>query len=137
MDLLKSIKLAAAGMKAQGERMRVISENLANKDSVGKTPGDDPYRRKIVTFKNSLDREMNVRKVEVDKITQDKSEFGMKFDPSHPAADNDGYVKIPNVNSLVELMDMKETQRSYQANLKTIEASKRMVAQTLDILRQR
>lgn len=135
MDLLKSIKLAAAGMKAQGERMRVISENLANKDSVGKTPGDDPYRRKIVTFKNSLDREMNVRKVEVDKITQDKSEFGMKFDPSHPAADNDGYVKIPNVNSLVELMDMKETQRSYQANLKTIEASKRMVAQTLDILR--
>ena len=135
MDLLKSIKLAAAGMKAQGERMRVISENLANKDSVGRTSEEDPYRRKIVTFKNTLDREMNVRKVGVDKITEDKSEFGMKFDPSHPAADNDGYVKIPNVNSLVELMDMKETQRSYSANLKTIEASKRMVAQTLDILR--
>ena len=135
MDLLKSIKLAAAGMKAQGERMRVISENLANKDSVGRTPEDNPYRRKIVTFKNSLDQEMNIKKVEVDKITEDKSEFGMKFDPSHPAADAAGYVKIPNVNSLVELMDMKETQRSYEANLKTIEASKRMVAQTLDILR--
>ncbi len=135
MDLLKSIKLAAAGMKAQGERMRVISENLANKDSVGRTAEDDPYRRKIVTFKNTLDREMNAKKVEVAKITEDKSEFGMKFDPSHPAADDDGYVKTPNVNSLVELMDMKETQRSYQANLKTIEASKRMVAQTLDILR--
>ena len=135
MDLLKSMKLAAAGMKAQGERMRVISENLANKDSVGRTPEDNPYRRKIVTFKNSLDREMDIKKVEVDKITEDKSEFGMKFDPSHPAADDAGYVKIPNVNSLVELMDMKETQRSYEANLKTIEASKRMVAQTLDILR--
>ncbi len=135
MDLLKSMKLAAAGMKAQGERMRVISENLANKDSVGRTPEDNPYRRKIVTFKNSLDREMDIKKVEVDKITEDKSEFGMKFDPSHPAADAAGYVKIPNVNSLVELMDMKETQRSYEANLKTIEASKRMVAQTLDILR--
>lgn len=135
MDLLKSMKQAAAGMKAQGERMRVISENLANKDSVGRTPDDNPYRRKIVTFKNSLDREMDIKKVEVDRITEDRSEFGMKFDPSHPAADAAGYVKIPNVNSLVELMDMKETQRSYEANLKTIEASKRMVAQTLDILR--
>jgi len=135
MDLLKSMKLAAAGMKAQGERMRVISENIANKDSVGRTPDDDPYRRKIITFKNTLDREIGSKKVEVEKITEDKSEFGLKFDPSHPAANEAGYVKIPNVNSLVELMDMKETQRSYQANLKTIEASKRMVLQTLDLLR--
>nr|WP_199899473.1 hypothetical protein [Sneathiella glossodoripedis] len=93
MDLLKSIKMAAAGMKAQGERMRVISENLANKDSVGRTADEDPYRRKIVTFKNTLDREMNAKKVEVDKITEDKSEFGMKFDPSHPAADEDAMLK--------------------------------------------
>ncbi|WP_169568966.1 flagellar basal body rod protein FlgC [Sneathiella limimaris] len=135
MDLLKSIKLAAAGMKAQGERMRVISENLANKDSVGRTPEQDPYRRKIITFKNNLDRELNAQKVEVDKITEDKSEFQKRFDPSHPAADEEGYVKTPNVNSLVELMDMKETQRSYKANIQTIEASKRMIAQTLDILR--
>ncbi len=135
MDLLKSMKLAAAGMKAQGERMRVISENLANKDSVGRTADDDPYRRKIVTFKNALDREINARKVEVDKITEDKSAFGLKFDPNHPAANEEGYVKTPNVNSLVELMDMKETQRSYQANLGVIDVSKKMIAQTLEILR--
>ena len=135
MDLLKSMKLAAAGMKAKGERMSVISENLANKDSVGRTPEDNPYRRKIVTFKNSLDREMDIKKVEVDKITEDRSEFGIKCHPGHPAADEAGYVKSANVISLVELMDRKETQRAYEANLKTIEASKRMVAQTLDILR--
>ncbi len=135
MDLLKSMKLAAAGMKAQGERMRVISENLANKDSVGRTADDDPYRRKIVTFKNALDREINARKVEVDKITEDKSAFGLKFDPNHPAANEEGYVKTPNVNSLVELMDMKETQRSYRANLGVIDVSKKMIAQTLEILR--
>lgn len=135
MDLMKSMKLSAAGMKAQGERMRVISENLANKDSVAQTPEQDPYRRKVVTFKNELDRDMNLKKVGVDKIIEDKSEFGQKYDPSHPAANEEGYVKIPNVNSLVELMDMKETERSYKANLKSIEASKRMIMQTLDILR--
>ncbi|OUR75905.1 flagellar basal body rod protein FlgC [Alphaproteobacteria bacterium 46_93_T64] len=135
MDLLKSMKLAAAGMKAQGERMRVISENLANKDSVGRTADEDPYRRKIVSFKNALDREIGARKVEVDKITEDKSAFGLKFDPNHPAANEDGYVKTPNVNSLIEMMDMKETQRSYQANLGVIDASKKMIAQTLEILR--
>ncbi|MBL4666026.1 MAG: flagellar basal body rod protein FlgC [Sneathiella sp.] len=135
MDLLKSMKIAAAGMKAQGERMRVISENLANKDSVGRTADEDPYRRKIVTFKNALDREINARKVEVDKITEDKSAFGLKFDPNHPASNEEGYVKTPNVNSLIEVMDMKETQRSYQANLGVIDVSKRMIAQTLELLR--
>ena len=135
MDLLKSMKLAAAGMKAQGERMRVISENLANKDSVGRTADEDPYRRKIVSFKNALDREIGARKVEVDKIIEDKSPFGLKFDPNHPAANEDGYVKTPNVNALIEMMDMKETQRSYQANLGVIDASKKMIAQTLEILR--
>lgn len=135
MDLLKSIAISASGMKAQGERMRVISENLANKDSVGRTADDDPYRRKLVTFKNTLDRETNARKVEVDSVVEDKSDFGLKYDPSHPAANPDGYVKIPNVNALVEIMDMKETQRSYQANLGAIDASKKMIMQTLDILR--
>ncbi|MBL4740031.1 MAG: flagellar basal body rod protein FlgC [Sneathiella sp.] len=135
MDLLKSMSISASGMKAQGERMRVISENLANKDSVGRTANDDPYRRKMVTFKNVLDRETNARQVIVDKIIDDKSAFGLKYDPSHPAANEDGYVKIPNVNALVEMMDMKETQRSYQANLGVIDASKKMIMQTLDILR--
>ncbi|MEP3245389.1 MAG: flagellar basal body rod protein FlgC [Sneathiella sp.] len=135
MDLLKSMNISASGMKAQGERMRVISENLANKDSVGRSPEEDPYRRKMVTFKNELDREMGARKVNVDKIVEDKTAFGLKYDPSHPASNEDGYVKVPNVNALVEVMDMKETQRSYQANLGVIDASKKMIMQTLDILR--
>ena len=135
MDLLKSMKISASGMKAQGERMRIISENLANKDSIGATPDQDPYRRKVVTFANVLDREIDAQKVVVDKVTEDKSEFGSRFDPNHPAADDDGYVKVPNVNSLVEVMDMKETQRSYQANLGAIDASKKMIMQTLEILR--
>ncbi|MBE7638371.1 flagellar basal body rod protein FlgC [Sneathiella sp. P13V-1] len=135
MDLLKSMKISASGMKAQGERMRIISENLANKDSVGSTAEQDPYRRKVVTFSNVLDKEIDARKVVVDKVTEDKSEFGSRFDPNHPAANEEGYVKIPNVNALVEVMDMKETQRSYQANLGAIDASKKMIMQTLEILR--
>jgi len=135
MDLLKSMAISASGMKAQGERMRVISENLANKDSVGKTAGEDPYRRKLVSFSNELDRELGAKKVIVDNVVEDKSDFGLKYDPNHPAANEDGYVKVPNVNALVEVMDMKETQRSYQANLGAIDASKRMIMQTLDILR--
>ncbi|MEH6401961.1 MAG: flagellar basal body rod protein FlgC [Sneathiella sp.] len=135
MDLLKSMAISASGMKAQGERMRVISENLANKDSVGRTANEDPYRRKMVTFKNVLDKSTDARQVIVDKVIEDKTAFGLKFDPSHPAANEDGYVKVPNVNALVEMMDMKETQRSYQANLGVIDASKKMIMQTLDILR--
>jgi len=136
MDLLKTMSISASGMDAQGQRMRVISENLANKDSVGKTPESDPYRRKVISFRNVLDREENVTKVKVGRITEDKSEFDLKFNPSHPAANADGYVKMPNVNSLVEIMDMKETQRSYQANLGVIESSKKMIMRTLDILHQ-
>lgn len=135
MDLLKSMKISASGMKAQGERMRVISENLANKDSVGSTAEQDPYRRKVVTFSNVLDKEIDARRVVVNDVTEDKSEFGSRFDPNHPAANEEGYVKIPNVNALVEVMDMKETQRSYQANLGAIDASKKMIMQTLEILR--
>ena len=136
MDLLKTMSISASGMDAQGKRMRVISENLANKDSMGKTPDEDPYRRKTISFRNVLDREENVTKVKVGRIGEDKTEFDLKFNPSHPAANADGYVKMPNVNSLVEIMDMKENQRSYQANLGVIEASKKMIMRTLDILKQ-
>ena len=135
MDLIKSMVISSSGMKAQGERMRVISENLANKDSVGRTADEDPYRRKMVTFKNALDKEANATTVRVDRVVDDQSEFNIKFDPSHPAANEDGYVRTPNVNALIEVMDMKETQRSYQANLGAIDASKKMIMQTLDILR--
>jgi len=136
MDLIKAIKLSTAGMRAQGTRLRVISENVANADSLPEHPGDDPYRRKQVSFKNVLDRSLNARRVSVDKIQYDKGEFEKKFDPQHPAADENGYVKVPNVNSLVEMMDMREAQRSYEANLSIIQVSKGMLNRTIDMLRQ-
>jgi flagellar basal-body rod protein FlgC len=135
MGFEKSLIIAAAGMKAQGDRLRIIAENLANRDSAPKTPDGDPYRRKIITFKNVLDREMNTDLVKVDRVQADDSEFPLKHDPSHPAANAEGYVKLPNVNTLVELMDMREAQRSYEANLNMIEVGKSMLTRTLDLLR--
>ncbi len=135
MDLMKAMTLAAKGMQAQGVRMRVISENLANTDTTAKTPGADPYRRQIVTFKNELNRSEGIKEVTVDKIAYDKADFKMKYDPSHPAADEQGYIKTPNVNPLVEMMDMREAQRSYEANLGVIEISKSMLMRTIDMIR--
>ena len=135
MDLFKALKISAAGMKAQGVRLRVIAENLANADSVAPEPGGEPYRRKVITFKNVLDRTFGVRKVELNKITIDRSAFQKKYYPTHPSADADGYVLMPNVNTMVEMMDMREAQRSYSANLSVIEASKTMLMRTIDILR--
>ena len=134
-DLLKTLRISSAAMKAQGTRLRVIAENIANADSLAQGPGRDPYRRKIVTFKNELDRSIGVRTVAVDKIKTDDSEFDKRFDPNHPAADADGYVLIPNVNTLIEMMDMKEAQRSYEANLNVIKSSKAMLQGTIDILK--
>ena len=134
-DLVKSIKIAAAGMQTQGMRLRVISENIANANSLAQSPGGEPYRRKVVTFKNALDRELQARTVRVDKIIQDKTEFSKKYDPAHPAADKDGYIMLPNVNGLVEMMDMREAQRSYEANLSVVEVSKGMLVRTIDLLR--
>ncbi|MCG8694457.1 MAG: flagellar basal body rod protein FlgC [Minwuiales bacterium] len=135
MDLVKSLIIAASGMRAQGERIRVVAENLANSNSLGLNPDEDPYRRKTISFKNSLDRELGVNLVEVARIQPDKSGFGTKFDPSHPAANEDGYVKTPNVNSLVEAMDIKEAQRSYEANLAVIENARAMLMRTVELLR--
>lgn len=135
MDLVKAMELAAKGMKAQGVRMRVISENLANADTAAKKPGGMPYQRQIVTFKNEMDRSEGVRHVEVDKISKDNSDFVMKYDPSHPAADEKGYVRMPNVNTLIEMMDMREAQRSYEANLGVIEMARSMLIRTIDLLR--
>lgn len=136
MDLIKSIKISTAGMRVQGTRLRVISENIANADSLPEGPGDTPYRRKQVSFKNVLDRSLDAHRVKVDKIRVDKSEFDKKYDPQHPAADENGYVAVPNVNSLVEMMDMREAQRSYEANLSIIQVSKSMLTRTIDMLRQ-
>ena len=135
MNLKDAMQISAAGMRAQGQRLRVISENLANADSTSQTPGGEPYRRKIMTFKNVLDRSINADMVRVNKIMPDSKDFELKYDPSHPAANAEGYVLRPNVSSLVELSDMREAQRSYEANLSVIETSKAMLSRTIGLLR--
>lgn len=135
MDLMKAMTMAAKGMQAQGVRMRVISENLANADTTAKTPDADPYRRQIVTFKNEMNRKDGIREVTVSGVASDKTDFVMKYNPSHPSADAKGYVKMPNVNTIIEMMDMREAQRSYEANLGVIEVSKSMLMRTIDMIR--
>lgn len=135
MDFFKSMQIAASGLKAQSGRMRIIAENIANAGSTASTPGGDPYRRKIPTFKQVFDRELGANVVEHGKVKKDPSDFGTRYNPGHPAADEKGYVKTPNVSTLIEGMDMREAQRSYQANLNVVTASRRMLARTLDILR--
>ncbi len=122
-------------MRAQGTRLRVIAENLANSSSLAQTPGGEPYRRKLVTFDNLLDRAIETEVVRVSGIETDNSAFGRRLQPGHPAADDDGYVLIPNVNALMEMSDMREAQRSYEANLQAIQASRSMLKKTIDILR--
>ena len=135
MDLVKSIMIAASGLKAQSGRMRVISENLANAQSTAKTPDADPYRRKLVTFENVYNRELGAQEVRAGKITFDQSDFSRRYEPGPPAADKAGYVKMPNVNSLVEMMDMRQAQLSYEANLNVLRSARNMAASTLDVLR--
>jgi flagellar basal-body rod protein FlgC len=135
MDIKDAFSISAAGMKVQAERMRVIAQNVANADSYAEVPGGDPYRRKVITFKSLLDRRSGLESVAVKDIRPDRSEFERRYDPKHPAADAEGYVLAPNVNTLVEVMDMREAQRSYEANLNVIEVSKSMLQRTLDILR--
>jgi flagellar basal-body rod protein FlgC len=135
MDIKQALAVSASGMKAQGSRLRVISENLANADSTSQTPGGEPYRRKILTFKNELDRNLQAQMVKVRNVGPDKSDFELKYDPGHPAANADGYVLMPNVNPLVEMTDMREAQRSYEANLNVIETSRTMLLRTLDIIK--
>ncbi len=134
-DLAKAMNISAAGMKVQGERLRVISENVANAGSTALSPEGEPYRRKLVTFGSTLDRELGVDLVEVKKVARDQTEFGLRYQPGHPAADATGYVKTSNVNTLVEMTDMREAQRSYEANLKVMQASRSMLQRTIDLLR--
>ena len=134
-DMIKTMRISTAGMQVQGARLRVISENIANADSLPQNANGKPYRRKLITFQNSLNRAMGLNMVKVHSIKADQSEFGKKFDPNHPAADEDGYVLTPNVNSLIEMSDMREAQRSYEANLQLIKASKAMLNGAIEILR--
>lgn len=134
-DLSKVSHIASAGMKAQAKRLRVVSENLANADSLATTPGGEPYRRKVVTFKTELDRSMDLEKVKVGDTLRDQADFGREYNPGHPAADAEGYVLKPNVNPLVEMMDMRQAQRSYEANMHAVTISREMMSKTIDLLR--
>ena len=135
MDLSASMRIATSGMKAQSARMRVVSENLANAESTAEVAGGEGYRRKTLTFKGALDREIQAELVEVKRYDVDHSPMDRRYEPNHPAADGEGYVLYPNVNPLVELMDMREAQRSYEANLSAMQQARTMLQRLIDVLR--
>lgn len=134
-NLSVSADIAVSGMKAQAERLRIISENMANADSIGIRPGEDPYRRQVVMFKDYVDQETGANMVKVSRVAKDESPFEKKYEPNHPAADAQGYVSLPNVNPLIEMMDMKEAQRSYDANLAVMQTAREMNSKILDVLK--
>ncbi len=134
-DFLGSLKISASGLHAQSARMRIIAENIANADSTAKSPDEDPYRRKITSFRAEFNREIGGYEVKIGRMLLDQSEFETRYEPGHPAADERGYVRYPNVNSLIEQMDMREAQRTYEANLNVISVTRQMIGRTLDILR--
>lgn len=131
-----AMQVSAFGMRAQTARMRIISENIANADSTAREPGGDPYQRQIPVFNNELDRATGVHRVRMTDVAKDQSAFTLEYDPGHPAADENGYIRASNVNMLVEMMDMREALRSYEANLNMIENSRRMQERALDLLRR-
>jgi len=134
-DFARSMGIATSGLRAQAGRMRVISENIANADSTAPTAGGDPYRRKVPSFTSELDRALDARVVGIGKVRPDASAFRVKHEPGNPAADASGNVKYPNVNPLIEMTDMRDAQRSYEANLNIISATRRMLALTLNIIK--
>ncbi len=133
-ELTDIFAISGSGLKAQDQRMKVIAENIANANSSPSAPGQKPYQRQVITFKNEFDKALGAYKVTVGGVKPDNSDFIKKYDPSHPAADKDGYVLTPNVNPLVEMMDMTEANRAYQANLNTIDAARGMVLSTISLL---
>jgi flagellar basal-body rod protein FlgC len=136
MDPLKvTLKIAASGLDAQSVRMRVVAENMANAESTGNAPGADPYQRQTISFAETLDEASGAHLVKIERISQDTAPFRVEHDPSHPAADENGFVKMPNVNTLIELADMREANRSYQANLQVIRQAREMISMTIDMLR--
>lgn len=136
MDPLTSaMKVSASGLQAESTRLRIVSENIANARSSGDIPGADPYRRKTISFAAEVDRASGASLVEIERLGTDDSNFTIEFDPGNPAADEKGMVKMPNVNILVEMADMREANRAYEANLQTIKQSRDLVSQTIDLLR--
>jgi flagellar basal-body rod protein FlgC len=130
-----TMRIAASGLEAQGTRLRVIAENVANADSTSDVPGGDPFRRKTISFATTMDRSLGAEIVDVKRIGRDRSDFQLVHDPSHPAADENGYVKRPNISTLVEMMDMREATRSFEASMNMIEQARAMMARTVDLLR--
>ena len=134
-DLIKSMYISASGMHAQSQRLRMVSENIANAESIGTRPGEAPYRRKVMSFRNYMDRDVGADLVKVHRRGYDDSDFEEVYDPAHPMANEKGYVAYPNVNTMIEMMDMREARRGYESNLNMIETSKGMIMQTINILR--
>ncbi|WP_377294092.1 flagellar basal body rod protein FlgC [Rhizobium sp. SG2393] len=136
MDPLSAaLKVSASGLEAESTRLRIVSENIANARSTGDAPGADPYRRKTVSFTSEIDRVSGAARVDVQRLGEDESPFITEYDPGNPAADEKGMVKMPNVNVLVEMADMREANRSYEANLQTIKQSRDLISATIDLLR--
>lgn len=133
--LTTSLRVAASGLTAQSERLRVVSENMANAQSTGKTPNEDPYVRKTINFGSLVDRQSGAAFVNVSSMSTDPGEFPTEYIPGHQAADENGYVKMPNVNMLIEMADMREANRSYEANLQTIKQARELISMTIDLLR--
>ena len=134
MDLGSTLDISASGMDAQAERLRIVAENLANQDTTGSTPGADPYRRKTIVFQ-PIEGSDGAEGVEIARVGADQTPFEQRYDPSHPAADAAGYVKLPNVNSFVEMMDMREAERSYNADLDVMQVTRTMMARALGLLK--
>lgn len=138
MDYLASaIKVAASGLGAESTRLRVVSENIANADATSDVPGGDPYQRKLVTFGSEVDRASNATRVSVDAIGRDSSGFRVEYNPAHPAADAQGFVKFPNVDVLIEMADMRDANRSYQANLQVLKQARDLISMTIDLMKAR
>lgn len=134
MELLNAMAVSTSGLRAQGTRIRVISENIANANTEGNVPGEDPYARKTISFKNTLDRETGANLVEIDEISENR-DFGLRFDPDHPGADFNGYVRTTNISPIIEMNDVREAQRSFEANINMIEISRSMLTRTVELLR--
>jgi flagellar basal-body rod protein FlgC len=134
-SLQASLTVANSGLEAQSTRMRIVSENLANANATGRVAGADPYQRKTVTFDAAMDRAAGVQLAKVKEVGVDTSPFRVEYDPGHPAADKAGYVKLPNVNMMIEMADMREVNRSYEANLQVVKQVRSMLSTTIDLLR--
>lgn len=138
MDYLNSaMKVAASGLGAESVRLRVVSENIANADATSQIPGGDPYQRKLVTFGSLVDGDTKTAEVSVESVGRDPSDFRVEYNPSHPAANAEGFVKLPNVNVLIEMADMRDANRSYEANLQVLKQARDLISMTIDLMRAR